>query len=275
MKTEQVHCAARFAAGLAPRGALVNLRRGDLSHPAAPWARHGFTLIELMVVISIIAVLIAILLPSLNKARDRARLVVCTSNERQLAAAWLMYAMDHHGLLVQPSNNTSEHWIDRPSNHGGDVEAGIRAGAFYRIGYIQTLGVYHCPADRSGYLTPSYSISVALGYNAASYGGVTIRKTLGEIARAADTLVSIEEYDPRGDGSAGAWVCLQAPYTCYVNADWFARWHDDAYTLSFADGHAGYQMMLNPGSASLGKLGDVVPASNEDWQWLWAHYKTW
>jgi len=59
----------------------------------------GFTLVELLVVISIIGVLVAILVPVLAKARESARVTTCINNQRQIAAALLMWAQDHDEML--------------------------------------------------------------------------------------------------------------------------------------------------------------------------------
>jgi prepilin-type N-terminal cleavage/methylation domain-containing protein len=62
--------------------------------------RRAFTLVELLVVVGIIAVLVAILLPALNKARAAALRIACASNVRQLGMATLMYAGDNKGVLM-------------------------------------------------------------------------------------------------------------------------------------------------------------------------------
>jgi prepilin-type N-terminal cleavage/methylation domain-containing protein/prepilin-type processing-associated H-X9-DG protein len=71
----------------------------DRGNTLARRSYHGFTLVELLVVIGIIAVLIALLLPALNKAREQARSVQCLSNMRQLAQATMMFAGDNRGWM--------------------------------------------------------------------------------------------------------------------------------------------------------------------------------
>jgi len=67
--------------------------------------RKGFTLVELLVVIGIIALLIGILLPALNRARAQAQLVQCESNIRQIITAELLFAQDHHNNIPTCSDD--------------------------------------------------------------------------------------------------------------------------------------------------------------------------
>ena len=67
--------------------------------------RRGFTLVELLVVIGIIAFMISILLPALNSVREKARAIQCASNMRQLYTFCMMYAQENKGHLPRPGIN--------------------------------------------------------------------------------------------------------------------------------------------------------------------------
>jgi prepilin-type N-terminal cleavage/methylation domain-containing protein len=79
--------------------------------------RTGFTLIELLVVIAIISLLVSILLPSLTKAKDLARTVVCATNEKNLGIALSIYAGDCGYYPANPDTGVSS-WVRRLEEAG-------------------------------------------------------------------------------------------------------------------------------------------------------------
>ncbi len=74
--------------------------------------RGGFTLVELLVVIGIIAILVAILLPTLARARSGGRSAVCAANLRGIHTAQLLYASDHR-TLTPTTADAADHWLSR------------------------------------------------------------------------------------------------------------------------------------------------------------------
>jgi prepilin-type N-terminal cleavage/methylation domain-containing protein len=100
--------------------------------------RGGFTLVELLVVIGIIALLISILLPTLRRAKDQADRVNCQSKLRQLVTGVRLYADDYKGWLAGPQGI-----IDPP----GPETVPVTQGGLWKAKLIRDKRVWLCPAD--------------------------------------------------------------------------------------------------------------------------------
>ena len=115
---------------------------------------RAFTLVELLVVIGIIALLISILMPALRKARESAAGVACSSNQRQLIQAFLMFAADHGGRLPGNFTDFANKDTDKRAwllNSGEPLTAAPKGGTIYR--YVNTEKVYFCPSLQASNVT--------------------------------------------------------------------------------------------------------------------------
>ncbi|MHB1158560.1 MAG: DUF1559 family PulG-like putative transporter [Phycisphaerales bacterium] len=138
------------------------------SHIAHQTSNMAFTLVELLVVVAIIALLIAILLPSLNKARAAARSVVCMTNLHQIGVAFYSYASDNDGSAVpvewgRDSSGTGQGPPGYPTYYDAYASDSIFLGQYTDPSFgnvytnsnpqvwsrVQLRSVWRCPEDKS------------------------------------------------------------------------------------------------------------------------------
>jgi prepilin-type N-terminal cleavage/methylation domain-containing protein/prepilin-type processing-associated H-X9-DG protein len=242
--------------------------------------RRGFTLIELLVVIAIIAILAAMLLPTLAKAKEKGKRIACLSNMRQVGIALHMYEQDTKRLP------TKRHPVD----HFNDPFAppnvlnllipylGSKPG-------LASPKVYNCPSlkphPNPGYAPTIYS-STGLSANTVPLG-----RPLSAVPRPASTILMQEawslshqlwnqpEPDDRSDavleGRASTtysewhmWASISTHdsfITRYFREN-LSNAHEEGGNLVFVDGHAEYKKYRKLRSGDFGLLPDVLYSPN-------------
>ncbi|MCX5633948.1 MAG: DUF1559 domain-containing protein [Phycisphaerae bacterium] len=130
-------------------------------------SRNAFTLVELLVVIAIIAMLLSVLIPSLNLARETAKRTLCASNLKQLSVASAAYATEYtllpYNYVTSPksgsatttrgynnfqlSDDKGTGATESPTVVGSVNQKWINQGLLYRLNYIKDPRVYYCPSQ--------------------------------------------------------------------------------------------------------------------------------
>jgi prepilin-type N-terminal cleavage/methylation domain-containing protein/prepilin-type processing-associated H-X9-DG protein len=244
--------------------------------------RKGFTLIELLVVIAIIAVLLAILMPALNRAKEQGKRAACLSNLKQLTLAWIMYADENDDKLV--NGDTGEYsihpnetpWVLRDWQAGmteRQKRQAIINGALWP--YTKELKLYKCPTVRDVVrgsqreaILRTYSVADSMNCKDwPSMNAKMIKKRM-DIENPAYRIVFLDD-GGTNTSALGGW-------TVYVTEE---KWwdpppvrHGDGSTFSFADGHSEYHKWKDPRTIAFGKrlpptAQSEVQSGNPDIRW--------
>lgn len=266
----------RFAGGMLLRKLPASACQSRHPPPARQSRGPAFTLIEMLVVITIIAVLAAFLLPALAAAKARAKEVICLNNLKQLDLAAQMYAADNNDRLVENHSLAKGRAIGNATNSWvlGNMKNPFDATNFEALRqsklfpYARNEKLFHCPADNS----QTNGAPRVRSYAMNSWMGSRDMESYPYRPTGYRTFVKDSEL--AGAGAATLWYMAdEAPST--LDDGWFLVTMDDSqpfaslpasrhrrgYGLNFVDGHAEIYQLRDPAT----KPGRQFGKNNSDW----------
>lgn len=228
----------------------------------------GFTLIEMLVVVAIIAILAAIIFPVFASAREKARQATCASNLRQLTMAVDQYVQDYDDVMpgayqgdygIDTNHVKRGGWIyyvefaeDNPT--GKDFDPTL--GSIYS--YVKSTQVYICPDDGAGQRTgDSYAINSCVENPPDQATYFASGKLLSKLVNPSGMMLFSEEDDSLVGSTNDGYLNLQyAPGF----GDALSTRHDNGVEVSFVDGHVKWyrSVEVHPQGLQTGIPGEVA-----------------